>query len=184
MTPEQLIEAILFSQPEPVAVKDLSRLIKKSPEETVGALENLATSLAGRGIVLVQTENEVALATHPDASDTLKAIRQEELQKDLGRAGLETIGAVIYAGPLTKGRVDYLRGVNSGFILRHLMVRGLVERIPNPDDSRSFLYRPTLELLSYLGVSQVEELPDYETVRHELDNKVETINPNDDTATT
>ena len=44
------------------------------------------------------------------------------------------------------------------------MIRGLVEREANEKDQRSFLYRPTIELLSHLGVSKVEDLPDYQSV--------------------
>ena len=49
-----------------------------------------------------------------------------------------------------------------------LQVRGLVEKVTNPADSRSFLYRPTFQLLTHLGVSKIEELPDYEEVKSEL----------------
>jgi len=173
MTTEQLIEAILFAEPEPLAIKNLARLVKKTERETRVALNNLDQELGNRGIVLIRTDEEVSLGTHPGASDILTEIKKEEKQKELGRAGLETISAVIYAGPLTKGRIDYLRGVNSGFILRHLMIRGLVERTPNPTDTRGFLYKPALELLSYLGISRVEELPNYEEIRKDIDNRTE-----------
>lgn len=173
MTTEQLIEAILFSQPEPMAIKRLARLVKLSSNEIEISLAKLTENLVERGIVLIKTAEEVSLATHPEASSILKEIRQEELQKNLGQAGLETLSAVIYAGPLTKGRIDYLRGVNSGFILRHLLVRGLIERTSNPTDNRSYLYRPTIELLSYLGVSRIEDLPDYEKIQAELNSQAE-----------
>ncbi len=47
-------------------------------------------------------------------------------------------------------------------------MRGLVRKVPNPKDERSFLYEPTTELLSQLGVSHVDELPEYEAVRAKL----------------
>jgi len=40
-------------------------------------------------------------------------------------------------------------------------VRGLVERTLDPKDARRYLYRPSFELLSYLGIKSIEELPDY-----------------------
>ena len=48
------------------------------------------------------------------------------------------------------------------------MVRGLIEKISNPKDARSFLYQPTFSLLSFLGMSNVNELPEYDEVRKEI----------------
>jgi chromosome segregation and condensation protein ScpB len=48
------------------------------------------------------------------------------------------------------------------------MIRGLIERIDNPNDKRSFLYRPTFELLSFMGVEKVENLQDYEKIKDDL----------------
>jgi segregation and condensation protein B len=75
--------------------------------------------------------------------------------KDLGKAGLETLSIILYQGPISRAEIDYIRGVNSNFILRNLLIRGLIERVENPHDQRSFLYKPTLELISYLGLSKI-----------------------------
>ena len=48
------------------------------------------------------------------------------------------------------------------------MIRGLIERMQNPDNARSVLYRPTAELYSELGITRVEDLPEYDTIRAEI----------------
>ncbi len=57
--------------------------------------------------------------------------------------------------------------------MRNLLVRGLVEKVPNPTDQRSFLYKPTFELLSYMGINKIEDLPEYTDVQKEVQNFVE-----------
>jgi chromosome segregation and condensation protein ScpB len=57
--------------------------------------------------------------------------------------------------------VDYIRGVQSTFIIRNLMIRGLIEKVVNPSDQRSFLYKPSFELLSYMGISKIEDMPEF-----------------------
>ena len=52
--------------------------------------------------------------------------------------------------------------MNSGFILRHLLIRCLIERKVNPNDKRTFLYSPTMDLFSYLGITERKELPQFE----------------------
>ena len=83
--------------------------------------------------------------------------------KDLSKATLETLSIVLYKNGATRAEIDYIRGVNSTFSLRALSVRGLVEKIQDPSDNRRFIYKPTFELLSFMGVTKVEELPEYET---------------------
>lgn len=156
------IEAILFYQAEPMTVKRLSTLLKRSEGEVRDALRVLEERLLPTGLRLLSLTDEVVLGTAPEASAFIEAITKEELSKDLSKASLETLAIVLYKGPITRAEIDYIRGVNSTFILRNLLVRGLVEKVDNPADQRSFLYRPTFQLLEFMGVANTESLPEYE----------------------
>jgi segregation and condensation protein B len=162
------IEAILFYLGEATTIRQLGQMLKISETEVEEGLAVLRGRLSGRGIALMENDGEVALRTAPEASGLITALRKEEMEKDLGKAGLETLTIILYQGPITRARIDYIRGVNSAFIVRQLMVRGLIERIDNPKDQRSFLYKPSLELLSFLGLSSLADLPDLETIKAEL----------------
>ncbi len=167
---EKQIEAVLFWFGEPVSIKKLSQIFNKTEEEISASLKNLETNLSGRGIVMIKKEDEVALGTSKDASELIEKLTKEELVKDLGRAGLETLSIIIYQGPISRAEIDYIRGVQSNFILRSLMIRGLVEKIPNPKDQRSFLYKPTFELISFLGLTKIEDMPEFKEARAEIEN--------------
>lgn len=162
------IEAVLFFKGEPVTIKKLAGILNASESDIILALGTLESNLEARGIRLMRKDDEVTLGTAPDCSVLIEGLIKEDLNKELGKAGLETLATILYLGPIARSKVDYIRGVNSAFITRNLMVRGLVERIPNPDDQRSFLYRPTFELLSYLGVTNISELQEYDAVRAEI----------------
>jgi hypothetical protein len=45
----------------------------------------------------------------------------------------------------------------------------LVDRVDNPKDARSYLYKTTLDLLSHLGIGKVTDLPEYEQVRKDIE---------------
>ncbi len=167
---ESQIEALLFWKAEPVSIKKLASLLNKKEEEIRAGILSLSESIKDRGISLIQTDDEVTLSTAKEASELIESLTKEELTKDLGKAGLETLSIILYQGPLSRAEIDYVRGVNSQFILRNLLVRGLIERIDNPKDQRSFLYKPTLELLAFLGVSRVEDIPDFEIVKKDIEN--------------
>ena len=177
------IEAILFWKAEPVSFKKLAQLlsvektettpsVKVTEEDIQSAITELQNSFQtnNRGLSLVQTDTEVMLGTAKEFSPLIEQLTKEELSRDLGKAGLETLSIIIYQGPISRADIDYIRGVNSQFILRNLLIRGLVERIDNPTDARSFLYKTTLDLLAHLGVSKIEELPEYNQVRTDIEN--------------
>jgi segregation and condensation protein B len=161
------LEAVLFWKGEAVSKKELAKLLSVPPEALESSLGELRTRLVG-GVRLQEVHDEVSLVTAPDASALIEKLAKEELVRDLGKAGLETLAIVLYKGPSSRSDIDHIRGVNSQFILRNLLMRGLVERIPHPKDSRSFLYRATGDLLSHLGLTSLSELPEFDTLRTEL----------------
>lgn len=163
------VEGILFWKGEPVKIKKLAQILNVEESLILAALDVLRQKLEGRGLVLIFKEDEVMVGTSPQMSEVIEKITKEELAKDLGKAGLETISIILYKGPVSRAEIDNVRGVQSSFILRNLLIRGLIEKINKPGDQRSFLYRPTFELLSYLGVSKIEEIPEYEKIRKEFE---------------
>lgn len=165
----QKIEAVLFWKAEPVSFKKLAGLLDTDMSALKAGIGQLEQALKGRGVTLVQTDEEISLGTAKELSPLIEKLTKDELTKDLGKAGLETLSIVLYQGPISRSNLDYIRGVNSQFILRSLLIRGLVERVDNPADSRSFLYKPTLALLSHLGISKITDLPEYEQVRSEIE---------------
>ncbi len=162
------IEAVLFWKAEPVAISDLSKLLSESEEGVREALETLEGQLTNRGLTLVRNGDEVMLGTSPEAGELIERLTKEDLSREIGKAGLETLSVILYRGQVTRAEIDYIRGVNSSFILRNLLIRGLVDKATNPEDARSFVYRPTFELLSWLGVKSLVALPDYERLTEEL----------------
>lgn len=169
MNLSQKIEAILFFKGEPVSLKKLGEILKVSKEELGEALIDLNNSLHERGIVLMEKGEEITLGTNPELSPLIEHLQKEELNKELSKASLETLSIVLYKNGVTRAEIDYIRGVNSSFILRMLSIRGLVEKTVDPKDSRRFIYKPTFELLSYLGVKNVEELPEYGETHENLE---------------
>ena len=159
------LEALLFWRGEAVTIKDLAKDTETDEERVHAALTELEESLSMRGIRLVRDGERVALATAPEVHTLIEKLRKEELEGPLGRAGLVTLAIIIYHGPLSRADIEYIRGVNSASILRSLTMRGLIEKIENPENKRSVHYRPTPELPATLGVTQLSELPNFESVR-------------------
>jgi segregation and condensation protein B len=102
-------------------------------------------------------------------SDVITKLRKQELEGSLGKAALETLSIVLYRGPISRTDIDYIRGVNSQFILRRLSIRGLIEKKQTESTRGGHLYTPTIELLTHLGITDVQNLPEYKKVQESLE---------------
>lgn len=160
--------AFLFVEGGTMNRKKLSALLECTPIDLTEALDALSKYLEGSGIALVVSDTEASLVVSGETGDAVQSALKHELDRDIGDAGLEVLATVMYLGPSTRARIDYIRGVNSASTLRTLLARGLIERTGNPEDAREYLYRPTAEALAHLGATQKENLPDYDRIVAEL----------------
>lgn len=151
-----------------MSFKRLSEVLKVSLAEIKETVDLLKIDLNNRGVVLLETNEQISLGTSPEFSSLIEHLQKEELNRDLSKASLETLSIVLYKNGTNRSLIDYVRGVNSSFTLRALSIRGLVEKIVDKKDGRRYIYKPSFELLSFLGVKSVEELPDYTTVSQSL----------------
>ncbi len=176
---ESKIEGLLFYRGEDVQIKKLAELLNASVEEIEESLKKLELSLVNRGLVLVRKDDSVVLGITRELSPLIESIRKDEITKELTKSSLETLSIVLYKNGVSRSEVDYIRGVNSSFILRNLLVRGLIEKIVDPKDSRRVLYRPTFDTLSFMGVTSIEQLPKYNEVRTQLQESLNQEDKND-----
>lgn len=169
LTPPAALEALLFVSNGPVAKKKLATLLQITEEQLTMASTALAASLAGRGIALIESADELELRTAPEASELVKAFRESELSRDLGKASLETLAVIAYRNGATRGDIDWVRGVNSSASVRTLLVRGLVEGSEDPTDKRRVRYTLTTEALAHLGLRSTKDLPEFATLSAETE---------------
>ena len=162
------IEAILFYLAEPVEIAYLVKILGVSKDEIEKAIVELKESLLERGIRLVEHDNTISLVTAPALSDVIDMVIKNERERELGRAGIETLSIVAYKGPISRKEIEYIRGVNSQFALCNLLLRGLIEKQNKEGNDRVMLYTITMDTLLHLGLSSVTELPEYTAVHTEL----------------
>jgi len=163
------IEGVLFYRAAPMKIRELAAFFEISEEEVFAALKTLAERLLNGATRLVLSDTDAVLTTSQELGETIEKLRKDDLKRDIGKAGAETLAIILYRGPLSRAQIDRIRGVNSAFILRNLLIRGLIERRDNPKDQRAFLYATTPELYAHLGITKREELPEFQGTMDALD---------------
>lgn len=160
------IEALLFVYGEAMSIKKAANILAAEEERVLEAAEFLRAELEGRGgLRLLVSGGEVQLVTKPEFSERVKALVREEMNSELSPASLETLAIIAYLGPVSRAEIDYIRGVNSSFILRSLSIRGLVGRKSSPKHAGTFTYQASMEFLKHIGLDTENKLPEYEKYR-------------------
>lgn len=132
------------------------KLFQVNEEEFNDATETLRVRLKNGALRLVETESYLELVTAPEMGQFISELQKEELSGDIGKAGAETLAIILYREPVNRAEIDSIRGVNSSFILRNLLTRGLIERSTRKG---SFYYSISPQLLEKLGHEQKYNLP-------------------------
>ncbi|MFW5853070.1 MAG: SMC-Scp complex subunit ScpB [Patescibacteria group bacterium] len=165
----QKIEALLFYKAEPLKKNKIIEWLQTDFQSLTEAVSELKVLLNNRGLILIETDDSLALGTRPELAELLAEIDKKELESNLGPAGLEVLAIVLYQGPITRAGIDYIRGVNSSSTLRQLTMRGLLEKNKNINgDNKTLVYKPTIDLLTKLGISNLNDLPDYQTIKTKM----------------
>lgn len=168
MDKKYLIESLLFTAGYPLSYKKLAEILSIEDEKISEAeVEKSLKDLAGdyennhRGLRLIFLDNKVQMAAAPNSIEAVKKLVKSDFEEELSPAALEVLSVIAYRGPLSRVEIENLRGVNCSFILQSLAIRGLIEKKNNPQDGRSYIYNVTFDFLKHLGLTKLEDLPNY-----------------------
>ncbi len=161
------LESLLFIAAKPLTVKQLSEWLAVKPDQITAVCAELAQDYKDneRGIQLTCSGDKYQLVSAPDNAAAVQKFIAEETSGELSRPSLEALTIIAYRGPVAKFELDKIRGVNCALILRNLLIRGLIE---SKEERGETYYSVSLDFLRFLGVTNVQALPDYERL-HALD---------------
>jgi len=161
--PAQLVEAVLFVSPRPIGPPDL----RSATGLTEQALESALSGLRERygpvssGIVLREVAGGYLLSTNPACAEAVERFRREARPTPLSGAAHEVLACALYLGPLTRGAISRVRGVNSDAVVRSLLERNLLAEVGADRDAPGApaLLGVTEQFLAATGASSPKDFP-------------------------
>jgi segregation and condensation protein B len=176
------LEALLFVAPGLVSIAQLAAALDVSPNEVEAGLEALAAKYKAQdsGLRLQNYRGRYQLTTASEAAELIERFLGLEATSRLSRAALEALSIVAYRQPATRPQVDAIRGVNSDYVLKSLLSKGVIEEIGRAETpGRPILYGTTPEFLQYFGLDSLDDLPplnlDEENQNAEQNGQVEVL---------
>ena len=158
-----IVEGLLYVQGDQgLTLEQVSDILEISIEEAKMLVLSLKQEYIedDRGLRINYLGNAFKLTTKEEHKEYFKKLLENPKNNTLSNQALETLAIIAYNEPITRGEIDEMRGVDSVYVLRRLLAKGLVKECGKSDKpGHPTLYKTTDEFLDYFGLSSKEELP-------------------------
>lgn len=174
-----VIEGLLFiSGDEGLTLEELQQILEIDINELKKLIKELYQNYQSedRGIKLELLGNHFKLTTKQEHKEYYKKLIKDEEDDKLSQAALETLSIIAYNEPITRVEIDEVRGISSAYIIRKLVLKGLIEEKGKSDiPGRPILYGVTSNFLDYFGLGSTKELPKIKQKETNDENESENI---------
>ncbi len=164
-----ILDALLFASPRPLSGAVLSRLTGLAPDDVTELLSVLQAvyNRPEHGVRLVQVGEGYQLVTRSEFHAYVEKLHRDRgREHTLSQAALETLSIIAYYQPVTKARIEGIRGVSSDHVLDMLLDRGLIQEAGRSGGpGRPVLYATSNAFLEYFGLRGLKDLPDLEALK-------------------
>lgn len=164
------IESILFVSGKEIEESFIKEKLNADTKEFNKAVEELTEKYSGTsGIHLLRFNKKLQFATNPAYSTEVEAVLNPIKEKELTNAMLETLAIIAYKQPVTRLEVEEIRAVDCTYSVQNLVRLGLVEVVGRKETiGKPLLFATTDDFLKRFSISDVTDLPDYETLLEKL----------------
>ena len=154
----RIAEALVFASAGPVSTAYIAERLPRGVE-VLHVMRELKALYAGRGVNLLQIEDNWAFRTAPDMSFVIRTDETET--RKLSRAALEVLSIIAYHQPVTRAEIEDIRGVQtSRGTLDVLMEASWVRfRGRRRSPGRPVTFGTTRDFLDHFGLEDLRDLP-------------------------
>lgn len=163
---EGIIEGLLYVQGDlGLTIKQIEDILEISEEEAKRLVLNLKNYYEenNRGLRINYLGNTIKLTTKEEHQEYYQKLLEDEKNHNLSQSALEVLAIIAYNEPITRGDLENMRGVDSTYVLRRLLAKGLIKECGKSDlPGRPILYKTTDDFLDYFGLATIKDLPSIE----------------------
>lgn len=159
---QAVLESLLFVAGRPLDLPELRKLTGVNESQLRAGLDGLARTLErdGRGVRVQRMESAAQMVSAPEHARFVAALLGLPSQVRLTTAALETLSVIAYRQPITRARIEAIRGVNSDRALASLLQHGLAQEVGRAATvGRPVLFGTTPEFLQQFGLPSLDALP-------------------------
>lgn len=168
-----VIEGMLYIYgDEGITIKDIAdtlEITKKEAYELMDELLSLYASKTVKGVDICDFGGTYKMVTLSQNDVYYKKMMTTSGRK-LSKSALETLAIVAYYQPVTRIRIEEIRGVGCESMIRKLLAQALIKEVGREDSpGKPVLYGVTDEFMDAFNLKSLDELPELKEIESEFD---------------
>ncbi|HHW32409.1 MAG TPA: SMC-Scp complex subunit ScpB [Clostridiaceae bacterium] len=163
---EGIIEGLLFVSGDELPLGKISEILEIDQKVVKGIIDNMIQKInnSDRGIMIRKINNAYQLCTNSKYYEYFTKLQEPRQKQQLSQAAFETLSIIAYNSPITRAKIEAIRGVNSDSAIATLIERNLIREAGRMDaPGKPILYEVTEEFLRCFGYSSLKDLPALDT---------------------
>lgn len=161
-TIENIIESLIFSYGDAVPLEKICEILELDRKTARNIIKNMINNYnsTNKGIIIREINDKYQMCSNPKYFEYTSKLYQIRQKQALSQAAYEVLAIIAYNQPITKARVEQIRGVNSDSAITRLIERNLIKEAGKLDTpGRPRLYETTDEFLKCFGFKSLRDLP-------------------------
>ena len=168
-----VIEGMLYIYgDEGVTIKDVAEALEITKKEAYELMDELLSYYASKtvkGVDICDFGGTYKMVTLPQHDVCYKKMMTTSGRK-LSKSALETLAIVAYYQPVTRIRIEEIRGVGCESMIRKLLAQALIKEVGRDDSpGKPVLYGVTDEFMDAFNLKSLDELPELKEIESEFD---------------
>ena len=157
-----ILESLIFASESPVRLETLVEILPELGKEAIlEGIHRIRTEYEedSKGMELVEVSGGYQFRTKPKWAEWVQRLKKSKTVK-LSRSALETLAIVAYRQPIIRPTIEEIRGVDSGWVLRTLLEKGLIKIMGRKEiPGRPIVYGTTKTFLEIFSLNTLSDLP-------------------------
>ncbi|MEZ4908507.1 MAG: SMC-Scp complex subunit ScpB [Saprospiraceae bacterium] len=162
------IESLIFASEKAITFDEIKVSVENYLGQIVGSniIINSIYSLIDKysddsySFNIIEISNGYLFATKPEFNDIISDYLKISSRTKLSKSSLETLAIIAYNQPVTKPEIERVRGVNSDYAIKKLLIKEIIEINGREDGpGKPLLYATNDKFLNYMGIKNLKELP-------------------------
>ncbi|MDD2336283.1 MAG: SMC-Scp complex subunit ScpB [Geobacteraceae bacterium] len=159
---KSIVESLIFISEEPMSLDRLCGILQEYDRDLIhtSILELLSDySDPDRGIFLTEVAKGYQFRTREENGDYVRRLVKAKTSR-FSQSALENLAIIAYRQPITRAEIEYLRGVDSGGVIKTLLEKKLVKILGKKDiPGRPLIYGTTRYFLEMFSLKDLKSLP-------------------------
>ncbi|MGQ9507762.1 MAG: SMC-Scp complex subunit ScpB [Thermodesulfobacteriota bacterium] len=163
-----ILESLLFVSNVPLKLETLREVLSEwSEEEILSEIRRIQEEYReeSRGIELLEVAGGYQFRTKPKYAQWISRLRKDKPVK-LSQSALETLAIIAYRQPIIRSKIEEIRGVDSGWVLRTLLEKDLIKIMGRKEiPGKPIVYGTSQRFLELFNLKSLDDLPNLKEVQ-------------------